>query len=147
MCCVTPWIVTLLSVGLIGLPHNAQMGCSWAGVSATGHAPADWTKVQYRSSSDGEYRWVVSSVSDVLKGRPGAWCLDCLVRYTRDRATDVIGELDALAARVSEGRCRMCAKVGPVFSSPHPSAPSLPGSPLYPQQAAQTSHTKATPSA
>ena len=35
-----PWMVTLLSVGLIGVPHEVQMGCSMTPlVSASGHAP------------------------------------------------------------------------------------------------------------
>jgi Zn-finger protein len=57
----------------------------------------------------------MSTVGEVLKGRPGAWCLDCLVRHTQDRATSVIRDLDALAARVVEGRCGTCSEVGPVF--------------------------------
>lgn len=61
---------------------------------------------------------IMLSVRDVLKGRPGAWCLDCLVRHTRDRASHVIRELDALAARAGEGRCGTCAETGSVFSSP-----------------------------
>jgi hypothetical protein len=59
----------------------------------------------------------MATVHEVLKGRPGAWCLECLVRHTRDRASDVIRELDALAARIVEGRCGTCAEVGPVFFS------------------------------
>jgi len=50
-----------------------------------------------------------------MKARPGAWCLDCLVRHTRDRASDVIRELDALSARTVEGRCGTCSAAGPVF--------------------------------
>jgi hypothetical protein len=58
----------------------------------------------------------VSTVHDVLKGRPGAWCLDCLVKHTRKRASDVMRELDALAIRVDEGRCGACAEAVTVFS-------------------------------
>lgn len=57
----------------------------------------------------------MATVHAVLEGRLGAWCLDCLVRHTRDRASDVIRELDALAARVVEGRCGTCFELGPVF--------------------------------
>jgi len=77
---------------------------------------AGWTKVQYRAAVDGDYRAGMSTtVREVLKGRPGGWCLDCLVRHTRDRASGVVRELDALAARTVEGRCGTCAAVGPVF--------------------------------
>ena len=41
--------------------------------------------------------------------------LDCLVRQTRDRESDVMRELDALSARTVEGRCGTCLAVGPVF--------------------------------
>ena len=67
-----------------------------------------------------DYRRVVPTVRDVLKGRPGAWCLECLVRHTLDRTNDVIRELEYLAAHVVEGRCGMCAEVAAVYFSPGP---------------------------
>jgi len=58
---------------------------------------------------------VSTSVRDVLKDRPGAWCLECLVKHTRERASHVIRELDALSAHTVEGRCGTCSEAGPVF--------------------------------
>ena len=116
MCCATPWIVTLLSIGLIGLPHSAQTACSMGRVSVNGQRQPSGP----RSNSTRSSRWyglaVSASVRDVLKDRPGAWCLDCLVRHTRERASDVVRELDALAVRVEDGRCGTCAAAGPVFA-------------------------------
>jgi len=60
----------------------------------------------------------MTTVREVLKGRPGAWCLDCLVKHTRDRASHVMRELDALVARTGEGRCGTCSVVGSIFISP-----------------------------
>lgn len=56
-----------------------------------------------------------TTVRDALE-RPGAWCLECLVKHTSARASDVVRELDALSVRVEEGRCVTCAEAGPVFS-------------------------------
>ena len=85
------------------------------GVSDRHPAPRHLDEGPIPLTDDGEYRLVMSNVRDVLKGRPGGWCLDCLVRHTRDRASDVTRQLDALAARFGEGRCGTCAEVGPVF--------------------------------
>src|SRR5438105_15034661 len=60
---------------------------------------------------------IVSTIRDLLNG-PGVWCLDCLIRHARARTIVVIRELDALAARVREGRCGTCAELGPVYFSP-----------------------------
>ena len=81
--------------------------------------PVRWTKVQYRIVPSAAYDLEMnSSVRDVLRGRSGAWCLDCLVRHTRDRASDVMRELEALPAHTEEGRCGTCREVGAVFLSP-----------------------------
>jgi hypothetical protein len=45
MCCVMPWMVTLLSVGLIGVPHDVQMGCSMTPQYRPAATRRQWTKV------------------------------------------------------------------------------------------------------